>query len=404
VDSDLPVLRGLDRVSLYIHIPFCSRKCAYCDFFSVADADVRTVRNVIQETVRQTAFFLERLGPRTLVSVYIGGGTPSSLEPALWRLLLQELYSLGAANAAEYTVEANPESLDEEFLSSCTRFGVTRLSVGIQSFRTALLQGIGRNVSMKSIGRALDLIHRDWAGDLNLDLLSGLPGQSARVMSQDIREVLGLRPAHISCYTLTLEEGTRLYEQAGEGRVRLPRPGLRDSLWLASRRHITTAGYSHYEISNFALRGKECIHNLGYWLLQPYVGAGPGAVSTLPVEGGGAARFSNPRNLNSFLRGRDLFWGAGREDLTPAQLFFEQLMLGFRLKDGIPASLFPKRFGRPLPEIIPGLWKSWRERGFVRRSSSCHALTLRARLILNRLLRELAGEDITTAGIRLTWP
>lgn len=402
--SSFPGLRGLARVSLYIHIPFCIRKCAYCDFFSVAGADSRTIREVIDETVRQTAYFLERLGPKTLTSVYLGGGTPSSLNAVLWRLLLKELHSLGAVAAPEFTVEANPESLNEEFLAVCAEFGVTRLSVGIQSFRTELLKGIGRSVSVKNIRRALDLIGRNWPGDLNLDLLAGLPGQSARIMALDIREVVDLRPAHISCYTLTLERGTRLYEQVREGRVRLPRPDLRDELWLASRKKITAAGYSHYEISNFALPGRECIHNMGYWLLEPYLGSGPSAVSTLPTEDGSVVRIFNPRDLNAYMGGRNARWGVHWEVLTPAQLFFEQLMLGFRLKAGIPASLFSGRFGRPLPEIIPRLWRSWQARGFVQKRSASYALTLRARLILNRLLGELAQEDLSGAGIRLDWP
>jgi len=223
-------------------------------------------------------------------------------------------------------------------------------------------------------------------------------------MQKDLKTVLALNPAHISLYTLTLEQGTILYQQWEDGLLPWPDRGVQDELWLQARDLLVKNGYIHYEISNFALPGKECLHNVRYWLLKPYVGMGPSAVSTVPAQGGRVVRLSNPQNIPRFLKGADSYWGMQVESIKQKEFLFEHLMLGFRLKNGIPKALFHKRFGKELSELIPELWSSWSERGFIKQSTAAYCLTLRGRLILNQLLSELAEYQVDMSGIKIQWP
>lgn len=362
------------------------------------------MEKTIREIVNQTDFFLQRLGPEKIISVYIGGGTPSILPKSVLKALLQKINTLVSSKPAEFTVEANPESFDEEFISLCAEHGVTRLSVGIQTCSKQLRATLGRRGDVERIQHVLGLIKNKWLGDLNCDLLCGIPGQTLQDVQRDLKTVLALNIAHIALYTLTLEPGTVLHRQHENGLLPWPDHNVQDSLWLYARDLLVKNGYSHYEISNFSLPGKGCLHNIRYWLLKPYIGVGPGAVSTVPAEGGKIVRLSNPLHLPGFLRGTAKSWSMEVELLTQRDIFFEHLMLGFRLKKGIPKRLFHKRFGGELPELIPGLWKEWSERGFIKQSTTAYCLTLRGRLILNRMLTELTQYKIDMSGIKINWP
>jgi len=404
VDSRIYKLTPCKDLALYIHIPFCEHKCYYCDFFSLPGRDQPYIKKVITEIANQTDFYLGRIRPEKIASVYIGGGTPSSLPKSSFKLLLQKINLLCPAKVLEFTVEANPESLDEEFLSLCKEYGVTRLSVGIQTSSSRLRATLGRRGDVSNLHRVFGLIKDKWCGDVNYDLLCGIPGETLSDMQKDLKTVLALNPAHISLYTLTLEQGTILYQQWEDGLLPWPDRGVQDELWLQARDLLVKNGYINYEISNFALPGKECLHNVRYWLLKPYVGMGPSAVSTVPAQGGRIARLSNPQHIPRYLKGADSYWCMEVESIKQKEFLFEHLMLGFRLKNGIPKALFHKRFGKELSELIPELWRSWSERGFIKESTASYCLTLRGRLILNQLLSELSQYEIDMSGIKIQWP
>jgi oxygen-independent coproporphyrinogen-3 oxidase len=404
VDSDTYTIASCREISLYIHIPFCTSKCSYCDFFSVVCQDQHCIKKVITEIVNQIRYFLRQTGTEKIASVYMGGGTPSCLEKSVLTVLLQKIKTLNPGRAAEFTVEANPESMDEGFLSLCSEYGVTRLSVGIQSLCSRLRATLGRRGDSKSMERAFALLTDIWRGELNCDLMCGIPGQSWSDIQSDLEHIVSLHPDHISLYTLTLERGTDLFRQQEKGMLTWPDRDVQDAQWLKARALLVKNGYSHYEISNFALPGKECRHNMRYWLLEPYVGVGPAAVSTLPGRKESVLRLSNPSHINGFLKGVRSFWNMETESICGKDFLFEQLMLGFRLKNGIPKALFRKRFGKRLPEIIPSLWNTWCERGYVRQAADAYCLTLRGRLVLNRLLGELAQYQVDMTGIRIRWP
>jgi oxygen-independent coproporphyrinogen-3 oxidase len=388
-----PSLAELKELSLYIHIPFCTQKCAYCDFFSLAKRDDGLIRKVIEETVAQAQFFIDLIQPKNLTTIYIGGGTPSCLPRPILRFLLNEINALKPNKPLEYTIEANPETIDEEFLFLCQEFGITRFSIGIQTFDPDLRKTLGRGGERGRICGVLDWLTAKWPGDLNMDLMAGIPGQNYRDIKEDVKILLAYSPAHVSFYTLSLEPNTKLHRQVRNGLLRWPDEGLRDELWLRGRALLVNGGYSHYEISNFSHPGKNCLHNLCYWLLKPYLGIGPSAVSTLSTHNGKVIRLTNPRHLQKFLLGKDSCWGISQEIINPDKVFFEQLMLGLRLQSGIPCALFLKRFKRRLPMIIPSVWASWQKRKLLKNNKQAYALTLQGRLILNTLLRELLEHE-----------
>ncbi len=405
--------------SLYVHVPFCAGKCRYCDFFSVplgkdTTGGRSTARRVVEETVLQSRALLEALGVSTVKTAYVGGGTPSMLPREDLALILE---SVRALHPAEWTVEANPESLDRSFIDECARHGVTRLSVGMQSGDDACLSVLGRPGSREDNERAFALL-AGWNGDASVDYISGIPGQSASMLEDDLSRVESRRVNHVSLYSLTVEEDTALERMIREGRIRPNPPDADDELWIRGKSLLEEMGFRHYEVSNFARPGKECRHNLRYWQLDPYAGIGPAAVSTLPTravlpllgeKGRGidsvAVRLTNPRSLEAFCSGRAGLWGMEVEPVKDRDLLLETLMMGLRTAFGIDRGSFARRFGRDFEELFPGLWRKWVDEGLAVGRGNL-ALTGRGMLVLNRVLEEAAAaidrQDLPR--IEVTWP
>lgn len=392
----LPALRAdLDTCTLYVHIPFCAAKCAYCDFSSFAGVPGTLVERILDETLRQLQHFAARLRPKAVPSVYVGGGTPSLLCPEQVAGLLRGARAFGAGSGSseppETTVEANPESLGEEWLAACREAGANRISLGVQSLHDPLLQALGRRATAAQARRGLSLLQRGWPLSTNVDLLAGIPGQTTRELERDIREVEAC--GHVSLYTLTPPSGSS---------VRLDRDRA-DRLWLSGKRLLERLGFENYEVSNFARPGRQCRHNLGYWRLDPYLGVGPAAVATLPSPEGAPQRLSNPAFLERFLAGQG--WGIQVEQIAPREFLLETLMVGLRLREGIRAEVFTRRFGQGLPQLLPVLWREWRGRGVVREGKEAYALTEEARLRLNPLLVEASSAiEREAPALALRWP
>ncbi|MDR1443871.1 MAG: radical SAM family heme chaperone HemW, partial [Treponema sp.] len=259
--------------SLYIHVPFCRSFCDYCDFYSVLESGDLPERYVDTLTEDARRLF-EEFPPRRVPTVYIGGGTPSVLGAgAMGRLLgaLGEL--LPPDGGREWTVEANPESLDGEFLRICRDAGVNRLSLGIQTFSPRIREKLHRRGGTERLSLAAEL----FPGAFSVDLLTGLPGQDRALLLGDIERALSFKPAHVSLYALSLEEGTPLWERAAE----LPSRDRADRLWISGRDALERSGYAQYEVSNFCLPGKESRHNLRYWGMQNWLALGPSGSGTL---------------------------------------------------------------------------------------------------------------------------
>jgi oxygen-independent coproporphyrinogen-3 oxidase len=280
---------------------------------------------------------------------------------------------------------------------------VTRLSLGIQSFAGAQLATLERIATPGQNVEALELARRSWSGQLGVDLMCGIPGQSVGAVVADVRKALDYQPDHVSLYMLTVEEETPLEARIRAGRTQPPDEGAVVDGWLAGAAELAAAGYEQYEISNFARDGRQCLHHLNTWRLDPYLGVGPAAAST--VGGGdGVLRATGPRDLHAFLAGRSSGWGVEWEPVSPADLLFEHLMLGLRLSDGLDFERVRGRFGVDLRGEASRVLDEWVSRGDIAVTAERIRLTPRGRLFLNRLLvalREwLSNLDVPAAR----WP
>lgn len=385
-------------LALYVHLPFCKKKCGYCDFYSLPAQPYHLIAVTVKEICAELAWYSQNLHLSHCDTVYIGGGTPSWLPVNLLSKLLAAIKPY-TSSATEWTIEANPESLNKEFLKLCRDFGVNRVSLGVQSFSYRLLRILERDCSKDSLQKACELICSFWPGDVNIDLIYAIPTQRISELEQDLTMALSLRPQHLSCYRLTLNKKTSLGQ-----RIKAKTDDIRweEALSRLIWDHLKRNGYRHYEISNYCLPKKFCRHNLHYWLLDPYLGIGPAGVSTLPLCGGSALRLEKPFNLKAYLiQG----WreATKTELITPKSLLLEHLLMGLRLKKGIELKKLQSRFPNLGLQLSP-LFLRWEERGLIKKTPgriSCRYSGLR---ILNVLLREAAGFIAELKELNTNWP
>lgn len=313
---------------LYVHLPFCRAKCAYCDFASEAvgaDPPADPLDEYAAALLRELT--AEAGGDdRTFETIYLGGGTPTLL-PAGVLLPLVEKLAARLSTGGEFTVEANPGTVDSSMLTRLSESGVTRLSLGIQSFSDEALAALGRQVRASEVTAAVQAIKESGWQEWNLDLVFGIPGQTWAQCSADLDAAVAAAPSHISLYDLTY---TAAYERwvkewLGAG-ARRAAGATAEAHYAEAVGRLEAAGYRRYEVSNFALPGHECRHNLAYWRAEDYLGLGASAVSTV-----GAQRRTNPATAADYLAGRP----AVIETLTPETRLWEKAMLGLRTSEGV---------------------------------------------------------------------
>jgi len=371
---------------LYVHLPFCAAKCHYCDFFSLPDEgqDVEgTVRAVLAEGASR--------GPHHPRTVYLGGGTPSLLSVELLEHLLDGLHDATGFrdSAREVTVECNPESLDEAKARRLLELGVTRFSIGFQSLHDDVLRLFGRVHDTAASFRAFEAARAAGARRIGIDLIFAVPGQRPDTWERDLERVLDLRPDHLSAYNLAFEEETLFKRWLDEGRLARQPEEVELELFLTTRRVAEGRGYTAYEVSNFAMKGEESLHNLNYWRNGPYVGIGPSAVSKA-----GHRRFGNVRALGPYRRlverGRPAT--AWEETPSPATRLGETWWLGLRLQEGIDPAGARRRAGVEatfLPdEPDLGIALGLEEHGLLERSGHAFRLTPRGLPLADAVARE----------------
>jgi oxygen-independent coproporphyrinogen-3 oxidase len=382
---DLNSLDILDEISLYLHVPFCPSKCDYCDFFSKAEVPGEVQHRVIEETINQAEILLERIGRPRVGTIFIGGGTPTSLGPALLEKLVTSLQSLSRGDCKEFTCEANPESISRDALTILQKGGVTRLSLGVQSFHKKTLSSLGRHTAGDEIRRSLELIRQLWAGELNIDLITHVPEQSIKLCLKDAENAVQYEPDHLSVYSLQIEEGTPLYNRLkSAGRDTSPQDLPTDML----SSYLNDRAFRRYEISNYSRPGKECRHNLAYWRMRPYLGCGPGAVSTLPGKNG-IVRLENPKDIEQFLKGQESSWGVHRENIHPPAFLMDYCMMGLRLTDGIELKEMERVFGIQVVSSLMPLLQGWENEGNADLTEGRIRLTPGGMDIMNPLLIQL---------------
>ncbi|MEW6673967.1 MAG: radical SAM family heme chaperone HemW [Thermodesulfobacteriota bacterium] len=376
----------VEPAGLYIHIPFCLRKCPYCDFYSVTDLSLRDA--FIKALAIEMRFYAGRgIGVDTL---YIGGGTPSVLNPVeIERILSQARRCFNILPDAELTLEVNPGTVSAGSLSEFRRCGVNRITIGVQSFQDRVLKFLKR---IHSAADALDCIQ--WARragfeNIGLDLIYAVPGQTATSWRSDLERAVSLRPQHLSCYLLTYEKGTPMERSRRQGRIS-PLPEERAAeLFVETVQWLAQNGYVQYEISNFTLAGAEGTglypsrHNQKYWNFSPYLGLGPSAHSFLDP-----ARFWNHRSVRRY----STLLAAGRpaikdsETLTAEQQMMEAVFLGLRTAEGIRLDRFNRKFKRNFMEMFHAVLAELEEKGLLKVESDRCVATREGMLLLDSIV------------------
>ena len=368
-------------LGLYLHIPFCKKKCDYCDFYSLAGAE-----NRMDAYVQALEAHLSEVAPRAdayrVDTVYFGGGTPSLLGAKRLRALLKTVRKKYHVTAdAEITLEANPESAgDWQELRALRREGFNRLSLGMQSAHDRELREIGRIHDFGQVRLAVEAARRARLENLSLDLIYGLPGQSLEAWQENLAAAVDLAPKHLSCYGLKVEEGTPLFAQ--RARADIPGDDQQAEMYLWTVDYLRRHGFFQYEISNFARPGYESRHNLKYWTLGEYAGFGPGAHSDF-----GGVRYAFVRDLDAYLNGvRDgTPMLSENERIPPMDRDTEWLMLGLRTTAGLDPKVFERRFCRRFGCFLPFLERC-RQSGYAVEENGRWRLTPEGFLVSNQII------------------
>lgn len=377
---------------IYVHWPFCESKCPYCDFNShVAEAvDHATWREAY---ARELRFFREMTGPRSVTSVFFGGGTPSLMEPETVGFILREISTLwGLSEDCEITMEANPSSVEASRFSAYRQEGVNRVSVGVQSLRDEDLKFLGRPHCVADALKALETAGRVFPR-WSLDMIYGRPSQSLKDWEKELGEGLALASGgHVSLYQLTIERGTAFYGLHKRGAFTMPDGETEADFYELTQDMTEAAGLNRYEVSNHARCGEECRHNLLYWRYGDYLGIGPGAHGRLTLEDGEKIATHTFRNPEIWMKkvaetgsGAQPFEPLAREDRGR-----EALLMGLRLEEGVPFSHLEKEWGHPWQEKMDAKkLEAFCKEGLLERDSRRLRATKQGVQILNALTSNL---------------
>jgi oxygen-independent coproporphyrinogen-3 oxidase len=355
-----------------VHVPFCLTRCGYCDFN--AYAGLEHLRSPYARALEREA---DHAAPGwegvRFVSIFLGGGTPTTLPPGAIAGILRHLRRrFDVSPDAEVTCEANPDTVDEGSLSALREGGVTRLSMGAQSFDLQVLDALERVHRPEAVRRAMRAARAAGFDNVSLDLIYGARGETPGSWRRTLEEALALAPEHLSCYALTIERGTPLGRKVAAGLEPAPDPDAQADRYEVVCERLAAAGYRHYELSNWALPGRECLHNVGYWERRPFLGLGPGAHSAR--DGRRWWNVRSPERYIAAVREGDLpVAGAERPDEEARRL--ERLFLGLRLAEGIPTDW--------VPDEVAGRFV---QQGLARRENGRLALTDRGMLLANEVV------------------
>lgn len=370
----------MKNLSVYIHIPFCVRKCRYCDFLSAPAEDSR-IQSYVNELCGEIHREAQKYKLYEVVTVFLGGGTPSLLsadQTAQVMSVLRADYRLSPD--AEITMEVNPGTVTEQKASAWRGAGINRLSIGLQSAEDEELKLLGRIHTWQDFLHSWELVRNAGFANCNIDLMSGLPGQTLESWRRTLSEVIALKPEHLSAYSLIIEEGTPFYEMYGEGDG-LPDEELDRQMYQETKAILAKVGYVRYEISNYARPGQECRHNKVYWTGENYVGFGLGAASMVEH-----VRFDNVRCMESYLGRLDKVEHC--HELSREEQMEEYMFLGLRLMTGVTKSGFAQRFGRRMEEVYGSVIDRHCREGLLASDGDCVRLTDRGIDVSNYVMAD----------------
>lgn len=369
-----------NSLGIYLHIPFCIRKCNYCDFCSFPDASGARMSEYADELIRRITAFSARYGKRRADTVYFGGGTPTLMPAECFEGILTALKNnFDISKDAEITVECNPASIEKEGLCSLRALGINRISIGLQSANDDELFLLGRLHSFEDFKRTFFSAREAGFDNISVDLMHGIPNQTRESFLKTLSQIIKIAPEHISAYGLKIEEGTAFFRNRSS--LLLPDEDTEAELYDICCEKLSEGGYQQYEISNFAKKGKESRHNLKYWRLDDYIGFGVAAHSCFLGE-----RFGNSRDIEAFLRGEDIC--CEREKISDKAFLDEYVMLSLRLAQGIDTSEFFKLTNKEFKKVFP-MVNTYIKGGFMTESDKRIAFTTKGFLVSNVILSEM---------------
>ncbi|NGT10286.1 oxygen-independent coproporphyrinogen III oxidase [Clostridium perfringens] len=355
----------MDKISLYIHIPFCAQKCLYCDFPSFARKD--HLRKAYIEALNKEIISLrEKHNNLEINTIFIGGGTPSVLEADELECLLKEVAKLNMAKDIEYSMECNPGNLTEEKLEVMKKYGVNRISMGLQAKQDNLLKGLGRIHNYKTFKENFLLAKKVGFNNINVDLMFGLPNQRLNEWEETLREIISLEPAHISAYSLIIEEGTAFYNLYENDKLKLPTEEEERKMYHLAKKILEENGFNQYEISNYAKEGKECRHNLAYWNMDNWIGVGSASASYIDGK-----RIKNISSVEKYINSINEKGEAVEEIINNSKNdnMEEFMFMGLRKINGIDENEFKNRFSMNINDVYGEILNKYIDEGLLIRES-----------------------------------
>ncbi|HOA20704.1 MAG: radical SAM family heme chaperone HemW [Tissierellia bacterium] len=363
----------MKKLGIYIHIPFCVKKCGYCDFYSVK-WDEESENKYIHSAINEIKSYNELSSKYVVDSIYIGGGTPSIINPKNLEKIISTIRCLFTVEEnSEISMEANPNSLWEN-IKTYGEIGINRLSIGIQSLNDNILKRIGRIHNSKEALQAIDRAISFGFENINADVMFNIPGQTVDDINDTISKLVTKQIRHISFYSLKLEEGTPMYLLKKNKKIVMPEEDLEREMYYAGRNIMEKHGLMQYEISNFSVKGYECRHNLKYWKQEEYIGIGPSAHSFL-----GNVRFSNPSDLTEYITSGEngVFERNTLEEMDENDIKFEYIMLRLRLTEGLKFADFKNKFSIDFKEAYKEQIKHLTENNLIESDDDAIRLTKR---------------------------
>lgn len=371
----------MKALGLYVHIPFCRSKCLYCDFCSFPRQDEEKMTEYVTALYRDLRAYAPACREYTVDTVFLGGGTPTTLPAYLLKDLMGEIYKYyHVAPDAEITAECNPVTGERELFARMRAAGINRLSIGLQSAHENELKALGRLHSFETFVACFADARAAGFDNISVDVMSGIPHQTPKSRQETLEKVIALGPEHISSYDLIIEAGTPFARKRAT--LSLPDEEAARKMYLEGIEFLSQKGYAQYEISNFARAGYESRHNLKYWNCDEYLGFGVAAYSDF-----GGERFGNSRDIEAYIAGRDITEERGTPDQN--ERINEYVMLRFRLCEGLDVAAFEGRFGISFEETYGKKLAPFLSAGLVRREGGRYFLSREGMLVSNTILSEI---------------
>ena len=381
-------------MELYVHFPFCMKKCAYCDFVSFSHRE-SLMEPYMEALIEEASLRISELS-EPVETVYFGGGTPSLIPADLMDRLIKKLTAyFSLSHVQEWTVEANPGTLIRSWLEAVRSAGATRISLGMQAMKDGQLSLLGRIHHYRDVVESVQMARSAGFRNLSLDLMFGIPGQTLSDWQETLKGALRLSPDHISAYGLIPEAGTPLYDSLQARRLFLPEPEEEREMYELALSMLSAQGFEQYEISNFAKPGFACRHNIGYWQQIPYLGLGVSAASMVSPkkdeDGLHYLRKTNTRSLEEYFKGIRNQNPALEESIqiSPSEARFETIMLGLRMNSGVSERRFQELHGVSMESCYGDRLRSPKLQGLVEHADGCWRLTRRGMDLQNTVLVEL---------------